>query len=106
MAAVADTIERSDAVVITGDCFPVDDAGARAQAGQRLDNQRETIGEIIARATVEPDVRAVLAGDNAKAIVLNLMQPFAARGQLIGFTWEARRDEAGWEGTLQHGADS
>src|SRR4029077_20465641 len=29
MVAVADTIERSHAVVITGDCFPVDDAGAR-----------------------------------------------------------------------------
>jgi hypothetical protein len=29
-----------------------------------------------------------------------------ARGQFIGFDWKARRDEAGREGTLQHGADS
>ena len=34
MVAVADTIEQSDAVVIAGNRLPVDDAGARAQAGQ------------------------------------------------------------------------
>jgi hypothetical protein len=48
MVAVANTIEQSDAVVITGNCFPVDDAGARAQAGQRIDDQGKAIGEIIA----------------------------------------------------------
>jgi hypothetical protein len=31
------------------------------------------------------------------------VQPFAARGQLIDFGWEARRDEPGRQGTLQHG---
>jgi hypothetical protein len=30
------------------------------------------------------------------------VQPLAAGRQLIGFGWEARRDEASWEGTLQH----
>jgi hypothetical protein len=49
MAAVADAIERSDAVVITGNRLPIDDAGARAQASQRLDDQREPTGEIVAR---------------------------------------------------------
>jgi hypothetical protein len=36
--------------------------------------------------------------------VLDFMQPLAAGGQLIGFGWEARRDEPGREGTLQHNA--
>jgi hypothetical protein len=75
MAAVANAIEQSDAVVITGNRLAVDDAGARAQAGQCLDDQREAIGEIIAGAAVEPHLRAVLSGDDSKAIVLDLMQP-------------------------------
>jgi hypothetical protein len=32
--------------------------------------------------------------------VLDLVRPIAAGGQFVGFSWEARRDEAGWEGTL------
>ena len=44
----------------------------------------------------------VLAGNNPKAIVLDLMQPLAAGGQLRGFGWKARRDEPGRQGTLQH----
>jgi len=78
MVAVANTIEQSDAVVITGNRLPVDDAGAGAQSGQRLDDQRETIGEIIAGTAVESHLRALLAGDDPKAIVLDLVQPFAA----------------------------
>jgi hypothetical protein len=30
------------------------------------------------------------------------VQPLAARGQLIGLGWKARRDEPGRQGTLQH----
>src|SRR5262245_16551054 len=47
---MADEIERSNAVVVAGDRFAVDDAGARAQASQRLDDQREAMGEVITRA--------------------------------------------------------
>src|SRR5262249_62011217 len=43
-ALVTDEIERSNAVVIAGDRFAIDDAGARAQACQRLDDQREATG--------------------------------------------------------------
>ena len=45
---------------------------------------------------------ASLAGNDAEAVVLDFMQPLAAGGQLIGFGWEARRDEPSREGTLQH----
>jgi hypothetical protein len=64
-----------------------------------LDDQREAAGQVIARTTIEPHSRAVLPGDNPKAVT--------ARGQLIGFCWKARRDEPGREGAhTQHNAHS
>jgi hypothetical protein len=64
------------------------------------------MGEIVARTAIEPHLRAGLAGNDAEAVVLDLAQPLAAGWQLIGFGWEARRDEPGREGALQHNADS
>src|SRR5215467_3564886 len=64
--------------------------------------KREASSEVIVGTAIEPYPLAVLAGNDAKAVVLDLMQPLAARRQLIGFGWEARRDEPGREGTLQH----
>jgi len=49
MAVVADEIERGNAVVIASDRFTVDNAGARAQAGQCLDDEREAAGDVFAR---------------------------------------------------------
>src|SRR5215831_11027932 len=68
MAAVANEIERGHAAVIAGDCLAVDDAGARAKAGQRLDDQREATSEVIAGTAVEPHLLAVIAGNDAKAV--------------------------------------
>ena len=53
-AVVTDEIERGNAVVIAGDSFAVDDAGAGAEPGERIDDQREAVGEVIARTAVEP----------------------------------------------------
>jgi len=65
------------------------------------------MGEVVARTAVEPHLRASLAGDNPKAVVLNLMQPLAARGQYCGLGRKARRDEPGREGAhTQHNAHS
>ncbi|HYP58055.1 MAG TPA: hypothetical protein VEQ35_07190 [Beijerinckia sp.] len=106
-ALVTDEIERSHAVVIAGDSLFIDDAGARAQPGERINDQRETAGEVIARTTIEPHPLTVLAGNDAEAVMLDLVQPSVARRQLIGFGWEAGRDEAGREGAhTQHNADS
>jgi hypothetical protein len=52
--------------------------------------------------TIEPPSLAVLPGNDAEAVMLDFVQPFATGRQLIGFGWEARRDEPGREGTLQH----
>jgi hypothetical protein len=51
---------------------------------------------------IEPHALAILARDNPEAIVLDLVQPLAAGGQVVGLCGEARRDETGREGTLQH----
>src|SRR5260370_117594 len=79
-ALVTDQIERSSAIVIADDSFAVDDAGARAQACQRLDDQRETMAEIIAGTAVEPHLRASRAGNDAEAVMFDFMQPLAAEG--------------------------
>ena len=52
-ALVPDEIERGNTVVIAGDSFTVDDAGARAQPGERINDQREATGEVIAGTAVE-----------------------------------------------------
>src|SRR5262249_1557314 len=100
-AVVTDEIEGGHAVVITGDSFAVDDAGARAQPGERVNDQREAVSEVVARTAVEPHLSAILSGNDAEAVVLDLVQPLAAGRQLIGFGWEMRRDEPGREGTLR-----
>src|SRR5262245_11288765 len=55
-------------------------AGARAQAGQRLDYQREAMREVVARTAVEPHSRAVLPSDNPKSVVLDLVQHWLPEG--------------------------
>jgi glucose-6-phosphate dehydrogenase assembly protein OpcA len=72
-AVVTDEIERGNAVVIASDRLAVDDAGARAQASQRLDDERKAVGEIIARPAVKPDPLVFLAGDDAETVMLDFM---------------------------------
>src|SRR5262245_10461832 len=60
------------------------------------------MGQIVTGATVKPHLRAILAGNHSKPVVLDLMQPLSAGRQSIRLGWKARRDESGWEGTLQH----
>jgi hypothetical protein len=43
--------------------------------GQRIHDQREAASEIIARTAVEPHLRAVLARNDAEAVVLDFVQP-------------------------------
>src|SRR5262249_59524484 len=90
MAAVANEVERSNAVVIAGDSFAIDDAGTRTQACQCLNDQRKAVSEVIARTTIEPHSLVVLAGNDAETVMFDFMQPLAARGQLVGLGWETR----------------
>jgi hypothetical protein len=74
---MTDEIERSNAVVIARDSFSIDDAGARAQAGQRFDDQRETMCKVIAGTAVEPNAWSVLAGNDPRPDKQNRVMPRA-----------------------------
>jgi enoyl-CoA hydratase len=84
MAPVADAIEARDAVLAARDRLAVDDAGSRAQLRQRPDDQREAIGQVVARPAVEPHPLAILAGDDPKPIVLDFVQPQGSGRRLWG----------------------
>jgi hypothetical protein len=74
MAPIPNPVERRHAVLVTGDGLAVDDAGARLQAGQGLNDQREAVGQIVARTAIEIRLRAVLAGDDPETVVFDLVQ--------------------------------
>jgi hypothetical protein len=76
----------------------------RWQPRHRLDDQREAFGQIVARAAIEPHPLAVLARDDTEAVVLDLMKPKRSRRRAWGRHWQARRDEARWQGTQQQHA--
>jgi hypothetical protein len=67
---VADAIKARHAVAAACDRLTVDDAGTRAQPRQRLDDQREAAGEIVAGPAVESQPGAVLASDDAKSVAV------------------------------------
>ena len=78
----------------------------RERSRQSLGDQRELPRQIVARPAVEPHPRTVLAGYDPEAVVLDLMQPGGAGRRAGGFCGEARRDEAGRQGTrTQRGMD-
>ena len=84
MVSIADAVEARDSVIAARHRLAVDDAGARAQLGEGLDDERETVGQVVARPAVEPHPRALLAGDHTEAVVLDLVQPLLAGGRLRG----------------------
>jgi hypothetical protein len=69
------------------------------QAGERLDDQREAVGQVVAGAAVEPHSRSVLTGNDTEAIVLDLVQPGPARARFWGLGGKARGNKTGWQGT-------
>ena len=52
------------------------------QLRQRIDNERETVGEVVTGSAIQPHPLAFLAGNDAEAVVLDLMQPQAPDGSL------------------------
>jgi hypothetical protein len=90
---LSDEIERRYPIFAAGDRLAVDDAGPGAQLGDRLDDERESVGQVIARPAIELHPFAVLSGDDPKPVVLDFMQPSLARRRLRTFDGEARRNE-------------
>jgi len=68
-------LEQRDAIVAAGDRLAVDDAGARAQPSEALNDERGAVGQVITGPAVELHPLAVLAGDHPKAVVLDFVQP-------------------------------
>src|SRR5262249_29066111 len=99
----ADAIEARDAILAARHRLAVDDAGARAQPGERLDDEREAVGEVVPRPAVKLDAVVALAGDYAEAVVLDLMQPVLAARRLRGRGGQARRNEACRQSRRKHG---
>src|SRR5262249_18408688 len=75
MAPIPDAVEAGHAFVVAGDRLAVDDARARAQVCQGLDNQREAVGQVVTGAAVEPHALAVLTSDDPESIVLSKARP-------------------------------
>jgi hypothetical protein len=97
--AVSDAIEGGDSIGTARYGFAIENAGARAQTGQRLDNERKVPSQVIPWPAVEPHPCAFLAGDDPEAVVLDFMQPIRAGWRTRGACGEARCNEAGWQGT-------
>jgi len=56
-----------------------------------LPDQREAMREVIARAAVEPHAMAVLAGDDAETVVLDLVQPSLTGWRLLRLAFPPKR---------------
>jgi hypothetical protein len=87
VVAVADAVEVRHPIVVAGDSLAVDDTRAGAQAGERIDDQREAAGQVVAWAAIEPHSIAILPGDDPEAVVLDLVQPKFPRGRGAWLMW-------------------
>src|ERR1700730_8607910 len=95
---VTDAVERRYPVRTARDRLSVDDAGPGAQLGDRLDDERESVGQVIAGPAIELHPFAVLAGDDPKTVVLDFVQPLLARRRLRSIDGEARRNAPSRQG--------
>jgi hypothetical protein len=75
VAAAADQFEHRKPIVVAGDRLAVDNAGARLERGDRRGREREVVGEIGAAAAHEAHSAALARGDDAEAVVLDLVKP-------------------------------
>jgi hypothetical protein len=87
---VPDQVEHGQAGVIHRDRFAVQHTGANRQAGDGFHNKREAVHEIIPVARGEPDAIAVAVSDDAKAVVLDFVNPAGARWRLLGRPGQTR----------------
>jgi hypothetical protein len=85
-------IESSDTTVVGCDRLAIDCAGR--QPGHRLYDEWEAFAQIVPQSVVEPHPLAILAGNDAATVVLDLMQPVWAGRRARGPHGQARRDEA------------
>ncbi len=101
VAPRAQQLEGGEAPLVDHDRLTVDEAGSRRQALHRLDDAREAVGEVGAMAGVQPHVVANAPRQDAKAVVLDLVNParqaalwLAWAGRVRWWNGDGRRDDA------------
>ena len=68
----------------------VDDAGANGQHFYRFSGEREPIGKVMAVASYQPNAAAPPMRQDAKAVVLDLVNPARSGRRFIGRARKAR----------------
>ena len=86
---IADQIEDREPVRVDDDGLAVECARPRWQARERSGNLRIPGGKICAVACEQPHAPALAPGKDAKAIVLDFVNPAGPRRRLLGRAREA-----------------
>jgi hypothetical protein len=74
----------------------------RLEPHHRLNDSREPLGQVVTGPAVEPHPFAILAGDAAEAVMLDLVQPAVTGGRALGRCGKARLDEPRRQGTQRN----
>ena len=81
-------VKRRNAAVVEDDGFAVDRAAR--QPRHCLEDQGIALGQILSRPAVEPHPGSIIAGDDADAVQLDLVQPKVAGRRGQGQSWASR----------------
>ena len=94
-------LKAGDAVPIQHDRLAVEHGGADAEARDGLGQTGEAVGPVLAVAGEQPHILAVLAGEQAVAVELDLVNPGLAGRRVRREGAELRRVEVGELCTLR-----
>jgi hypothetical protein len=86
-AVVTDEIERGNAVLIASNRLAIDDAGAGAQTGERLDDQRKAAGQVVARPLLPLADRVIIVLRRVKGTSAALCRYVSDRADIQGKRW-------------------
>src|SRR6516225_62785 len=90
MSLVADQVKHSEAIAISDNRFAVDQKRAGGQCRNGSDNERKARCEIITVPRDEPDTRTISPGHDAKAIMLDFVNPAGPGGRDFGGRGQTR----------------
>ena len=74
------------------DGFALDQAGPHRQLCDRCRGEEEAIGEVITSAGAQGDAADVALGEDAKAVVLDLVNPAGPGRWLLGRAGQVKRE--------------
>jgi len=86
---VADEFKGGNAVVVARDDFTIDNAGLHWQCGRGRADGGKPVREVSAVAGHQPYTGRFTVCNEAKAVVLYLMNPLWSAGRLLGRTRQA-----------------